>query len=74
MQYLHQHVHISECPDSSMSEIWDNLVGDAPYAAPGIVDVVADSPCIPDLGGPFTGVSANAPLADIVLYVTVYCL
>jgi len=54
-----------------MPEVWHDLIGDAPDAAPAIVDVVADSPGVANLSSPIANVCANPPLTDVVVYVAV---
>lgn len=48
----HQHVHIRECTWSSLSPVWNDLVSDAPDAAPGVVNVVTHSPRVSDFRCP----------------------
>lgn len=69
---LHHHVHVGKGTDSGMPKVGDDLVGDAPDAAPGIVDVIADSPCVANVGSPFANVGPNAPLANEVLDIAVH--
>lgn len=49
-----------------MSPEGDDLIRDSPYAAPGIVDVVADPVRVPNGTSPLAEVIPDAPLADVV--------
>jgi len=60
--YSHKHVHVWEGPSPGRSVEWYNLVGDAPYAAPRVVYIVAYAIYVADGRGPFVEVRANAPL------------
>jgi hypothetical protein len=72
--YSHQHIHVGKGANSRMSEVWNDLVCDAPNAPPRVVDVVANSPSVSDLSSPSADIRTDAPLADIVLDVAIHCI
>lgn len=55
-----------------MLEVWHNLVGNAPDATPRVVYIVTDPPGVTNISSPLPNVNTDAPLAHIVLDVTVH--
>lgn len=49
---VQEHVHVGEGTGLGVSPVGDNLVCDAPDASPGVVDVVAHSPCVANFRSP----------------------
>ena len=49
---VQEHVHVGEGTGLGVSPVGDYLVCDAPDAAPGVVDIVAHSPCVANFRSP----------------------
>jgi hypothetical protein len=48
-----------------------HLIRDSPYASPSVIDVITDPPCVANLTRPRPNILADAPLADIVMDISI---